>query len=130
MPSFLMDFGTSVWRSSRSAFGRPTGNDVSGHYKRHCFLFFFSFFFFLFPSSTFLIEGVLRSKNLFSESCLECPKTWGLTPFQTPSAILGPTGGHFGFCRRCSVAGGERVPPSPLGWYLAGKERENSNIYY
>ena len=25
-------FGTSVRRSSRSAFGRSTGNDVSGHY--------------------------------------------------------------------------------------------------
>ena len=24
----------------------------------------------------------------------------------------------FGFCRRCGVAGGERVPPSPLGWYF------------
>ena len=29
--------GTSVRRSSRSAFGRSTGNDVSGHYKRHYF---------------------------------------------------------------------------------------------
>ena len=28
-------------------------------------------------SRPFLIEGVLGSKNLFSESCLECPKTWG-----------------------------------------------------
>ena len=27
----IVDFGTSVQRSSRSAFGRPTGNDVSGH---------------------------------------------------------------------------------------------------
>ena len=65
--------GTSVRRSSRSSFGRLTGNDVSGHYKRHYFLFFFLFLFFFFlffssPSSTFLIEGVLGSKNLFSES--------------------------------------------------------------
>ena len=73
----LWYFGTSVRRSSRSAFGRSTGNDVSGHYKRHYFLFsFFLFFsFFSSPSSTFLIEGVLGSKKLFSESCLECPKT-------------------------------------------------------
>ena len=42
------NFGTSVRRSSRSAFGRSTGNDVSGHYKRHYFLFFFLFFFFFF----------------------------------------------------------------------------------
>ena len=36
---------------------------------------------------------------------------------QTPSAILGPPSVHFGFPRRCGIAGGERVPPSPLGWY-------------
>ena len=24
-------------------------------------------------------------------------------------------------CRRCGVAGGERVPPAPLGWYLEKK---------
>ena len=35
--------GTSVRRSSWSAFRRSTGNDVSGHYKRRYFL--FSFFF-------------------------------------------------------------------------------------
>ena len=28
-------------------------------------------------------------------------------------------GGHFGFWRRCGVAGGERVPPAPLGWYCS-----------
>ena len=65
----LAAIGTSVRRSRRSAFGRLTGNDVSGHYKRHYFLFLFFFFFFFFsPSSTFLIEGVLGSKNLFSKS--------------------------------------------------------------
>ena len=36
--------GMSVWRSSRSAFGRSTCNDVSGHYKRHYFLLFFLLF--------------------------------------------------------------------------------------
>ena len=35
-------------------------------------IFFFLFFFFS-MSSTFLIEGVLGSKNLFSESCLKWP---------------------------------------------------------
>ena len=69
---FVKCIGTSVRRSSRSAFGRSTGNDVSGHYKRHYFLFSF---FFSSPSSTFLIEGVLGSKNLFSESWRERPKT-------------------------------------------------------
>ena len=34
-----------------------------------------SFFPFFSPSRPFLIEGVLGSKNLFNESCLEYPKT-------------------------------------------------------
>ena len=25
------------------------------------------------------------------------------------------------YCRRCSVAGGERLPPSPLGWYYVSQ---------
>ena len=42
-------FGTSVRCSSWSAFGRLTGNNVSGPYKRHSFLFsLFLFFFFFF----------------------------------------------------------------------------------
>ena len=57
-----------------------------------------------------LIEGVLGSKNLFSESCSEWPITYVYTPFQTPSAILWPPsailwppGGHFGFFEKeCS----------------------------
>ena len=35
------DIGTSMRRSSRSAFGRTTGNDVNGHYKGIFFLLFF-----------------------------------------------------------------------------------------
>ena len=49
--------GTSVQRSSRSAFGRLTGNDVSGHYKHHHFPF-------ILRHNLFFIEGVLGSKNL------------------------------------------------------------------
>ena len=71
VPATKFQGGNQVWFTHSDTIGR-TGNDVSGHYKRHYFLFFlFSFFFFFFfssPSSTFLIEGVLGSKNLFSES--------------------------------------------------------------
>ena len=75
--------GTSGQRSSRSAFGRSTGNDVSGHNNRH-----------------HLFSLVLSSVLYFlhSKSWRECPKTYSWTPFQTPSAILGPPGGRFGFC--------------------------------
>ena len=30
--------------------------------------------------------------------------------------------GHFGFYRRCCVAGGERVPPALLGWYSTSRQ--------
>ena len=72
------------WRE-RAAFQRSTaGNDVVATiFIRIFLLFFFTRFFpvfsvffpFFSPSRPFLIEGVLGSKNLFSESCLECPKT-------------------------------------------------------
>ena len=61
----------------RSAFGRSTaGNDVVANISISLFSSFFSRFSHFFPPSRpFLIEGVLGSKNLFSESCLERPKT-------------------------------------------------------
>ena len=59
----------------RSVFGRSTaGNDVVATISISLFLFFPVFFP---PSWPFLIEGVLGSKNLFSESWSELPKTWG-----------------------------------------------------
>ena len=67
------------------------------------------------PSRPFLIAGVLGSKNFFSKSCWEHPKTYCNN---TASAILGPPSSHFDFYRWCGVAGVERVLPAPLGWYL------------
>ena len=56
-------------------------------------------FSFSFPGIYFSHRRSTRIKNLFRESWRKRPKTWGKTPFQTPSAILGPPGGHFGFLR-------------------------------
>ena len=82
---------------------------------------FFSCRFSLFPPlSTFLIEGVPGSEIFFSESWREHPETLGKPPFQTPSAIFGPPSSHFGFWRRCGIAGGGRVPPEPLGCFFWG----------
>ena len=93
--SSTIDIGTSGQRSSRSAFGQSTGNDVSGHYKHHSLPFFFL-------SWPFLVEGVLGSKNLFSKNWRECPKTQGYTSFQTPLAILDWVGGEvLQVVRRC-----------------------------
>ena len=64
--------------------------------------------------------------------------------FQTPSAILDFAGGVA--CRQCGVAGvagsvalqavqcgvagGERLPPAPLGWYFStGPQQTNSNLH-
>ena len=62
---------------------------------------------------TFSHRRSARIKKLWK--LLRTPKN--LQTFSDPVGHLGPPGGHFGFCRRCGVAGGERVPPSPLGWY-------------
>ena len=35
---------------------------------------------------------------------------------------------HFGFCSRCGVAGGEQVPPAPLGWYFLSKSCKGTDI--
>ena len=68
-----ISFGHERAPFQRSLFGRSTvGNDVVATIFIRLFLFFPPFFS---PSRPFLIEGVLGSKNLFRESCLERPKT-------------------------------------------------------
>ena len=71
--------GTSDRRSSRSALGRSTGNNVGGHYFHHSFLFFspvFSPRFFLFLLSVLMKTCVLhRAQGVFSSK-----GTWDLNP--------------------------------------------------
>ena len=73
-------------------------NNVSGHYFRRFFPFF-------------LIQKVILQK------LVGMPNNLGLDPFLDPIGHFEAPCGHFGFCRRCGVAGGEGVPPVPLGWY-------------
>ena len=47
-------------------------------------------------------------KKLIVRKLLRMPRA--RRPFWGPLAAI------FGFCRRCGVAGGERVPPLELGW--------------
>ena len=62
--------------------------------------------------STFLIEGLLESKNPMHKS------------YQGIDSSLDPVGhskhsdGHFGLCSHCGVAGGERVSQALQGRYL------------
>ena len=56
--------GMSVRRSSRSAFGRSTGNDVSGHKIRH-------YFFSIFSIATFSLRRSARIKKLSCKNCSE-----------------------------------------------------------
>ena len=74
-------FGTSVRRSSRPAFGRSTGNDVSGHYKPyyHCFPLIISIFV---SVATFSHRRSALIKNLVRKNWRECPKTLGSRPWQ------------------------------------------------
>ena len=111
----IFTIGTSVWRSSGCCLGGVVrAVDCWQMTKWPLFSSVFSFFppFFLFPPSRpFLIEAVLGSKNLFCESCLECPQTRTPRPFWIKWAVR--------CCRRCGFAGGEPVPPAPLGWYFS-----------
>ena len=67
--------GTSSPRSSRSPFRRLTDTMTVNCYFPYYFLFFL--FFHFSPPQPFLIEGVLGSKNLFSESWREHQKLTG-----------------------------------------------------
>ena len=69
------------------------------------FFFFFPFFPRYFsPSRPFLIKGVLRSQNLFYKSVRALSRhRW---PFWGPLTAI------FDFA---GIAGGERMPPAPLG---------------
>ena len=109
-PNFI---GTSGQRSSRSAFARSTGNDVSGHYKRHCF----PFFPFFLRHDLFSWKEFLDQKNLFCESWQNHPD---------PVDHLGALGRPFWILQavRRGGAGGERVPPALLGWYLFQRKIE------
>ena len=97
-PLVIQCIGTSGRHSSHLPFRQLTGTTIVDYYFHYSFPLLLPFFFSS-PSQPFLIEGVLGSKNLFCESGREHPKTKGFTPFQPPSAILGPPGGHFGFLR-------------------------------
>ena len=104
----LFLFSKLVWTAGVPvglALRRLTGNNISGHYKRQPFLFFFFFS----PSYTFLIEGVLGSKNLFSKSWWERQKRYKSTPFQTLSAILGPPSCQFGILQSLQAPGITRL---------------------
>ena len=111
-------FGTSVRHSSWSAFGRPPGNDVSGHYKHH-YLFFFHFPFF-FSVATFSHRRSARIKKLIQRKLLRMPKNLGVDTFPDPVAHFGAPWQPYWIlqvvrrCRWCSVAGCDRVPPARL----------------
>ena len=77
----MSDFGTSGRLSSRSAFRRLTGNDVSGHYKSN------HFFHFYFSVATFVHRRSARIKKLILRKLTD-----GLNPF--PDHV-----GHFSLDR-------------------------------
>ena len=67
--------GTSGRRCSQSQLGGRLATTLVDRYFHHYFPFhsIFSIFSIFSPSRPFLIEGVLGSKNLFSESCVKWP---------------------------------------------------------
>ena len=47
----------------------------------------------------FSLSAAVQIKILILRKLFEVLNNLGLDPFQTPSAIFGPPGGHFGVCR-------------------------------
>ena len=76
----------AIWGSTKNDDSGPLLSSLSSN----------SFSIFYSTSRVFLIEWLLKSKNLFSESCSERPITWRLAP----SAVR--------HCRWCGVAGDEQ----------------------
>ena len=64
------------------------------HYFHHSFPFSIFFCFFPSPLQPCLIEGLIGSKYLFSESVQEYTKSCGYNPFLTPLAIVACPGSH------------------------------------
>ena len=54
-------------------------------------------FFHFFSIATFSHRRSARIKKLILQKLTGAPRNLGIDPFQTPTAILGPSGGHFGF---------------------------------
>ena len=106
----LKVFVKSSQRCSQSPFRLTTGTDVSGLLFSVIFSFLLFLFPFFSPLSKLLIEGVLESKILFCEKLTGTYKNQGYTNFQTPSAIMRPPDGHFGFCRWYCVGVGAVLP--------------------
>ena len=110
-----------------SAFGRSTaGNNVVAIIIISFFSFFPVFFLPLFFSSvaTFSHRRSARIKKLILRKLLRTPKNLGVDTFPDPVGHFGAPWRPFWIlqavrrCRRCGVAGGQRAPPSPLGWYF------------
>ena len=113
-------FGTSVRRSSgRRSGGRLLANDIVATIFISLFFFPHCFFSPFFSVTTFSHRRSTQIKKLFKQKLLRIPKYLGVDTFPDSVGHFGAPCGHFGFCRRCGVAGGERVPPSPLGWYFS-----------
>ena len=83
------------------AVGRRSGERLATTLVDRYFHHYFPFSIFsIFSVATFSHRRSARIKKLIQRKLTEAPQNKGQTPFQTPSAILGPTG------TRCDVAGG------------------------
>ena len=68
--------------------------------------------------ATFSHRRSARIKKLIYQKLLRMPKNLGEDTSPDPVGHFGAQWQAVRRCRRCGVAGGERVPPAPLGWYF------------
>ena len=93
----LSFIGMSVRRSSRSGFGRSTGNDVSGRCKRHYFPFPLPFF----SVATFSHRRDAKIKKLILRKLLWIPENLGVDTFPDPIGHFGASWWILQVVRRC-----------------------------
>ena len=93
------------------AVGRRQAVDWQRRQWTAIFTIIFHSIFHFFSVATFSHGRSAHMKKLIYQKLIGAPNNLGFNPFPDPV-------GHFGTPCRCGVAGGERVPPAPLGWYL------------
>ena len=102
---------------SRRSSGRLATTLVA---TKNIFIFFFARFppFFSSSVAAFFHRRTARIKKLiYSQKLTGAPKNLGVDTIPDPVSYFEAHSGHLGLCRRCSIAGSERVPLAPLGWY-------------
>ena len=83
----------------------------------HHYFPFFPIFHFIFSITSFSERRSAQIKNIFRESCAECPITKGLIPFHTLLAIFGPFMVIYKYKDGAALQVVNKPSLAPIDWY-------------